>query len=137
MVFEPHVSSEELEAYFVGLSLDDDLQRVEEHVLICERCQDELALSGRYTRPTKEPVVALDTGKRLQSIHITEDGPIFGAMHMGANGKWLARHWGRQLNGGCSFDSVKDAYTYLVESFQQMFPEHLCVGRCRGSKCQE
>jgi hypothetical protein len=31
---------------------------------------------------------------RLRAIHITEDGPIFGAVHNGPDGKWVARHLG-------------------------------------------
>jgi hypothetical protein len=126
MVYEPHSSSEELEAYSLGLSPDANLERVEEHLLICERCQDELALTDRFSR------VSSETAKRLRSIHITEDGPIFGAMHRGADGKWIARHWGRQLDGGQVCDSVDEANAYLTESFRQMFPEHLCSGQCWG-----
>jgi hypothetical protein len=44
MVFEPHPSSEELEAY---------PEIVEEHLLICERCQNELALTDQYIRAMK------------------------------------------------------------------------------------
>jgi hypothetical protein len=99
MVFEPHPSSEELEAYSLGSSSDADLEIVEEHLLICERCQNELALTDQYIRAMKKATAAPETGKRLRSIHITEDGPVFGAMHTGADGKWIARHWGRQLGG--------------------------------------
>jgi hypothetical protein len=28
-------------------------------------------------------------------------------------------------------DSVEDANAYLMESFQQMFPEHVCSEQCR------
>jgi len=43
MVQEVHPSSEELEAYGLGWSPDADLKKVEEHLLICEQCQRELA----------------------------------------------------------------------------------------------
>jgi anti-sigma factor ChrR (cupin superfamily) len=73
MVYEVHPSSEELEAYSLGQSSDTELEKTEEHLLICERCQDELALNNA--------AASSETGKRLRSVHITEDGPIFGAMH--------------------------------------------------------
>jgi hypothetical protein len=123
MVQAGHSSSEELEAYALGRSSDADLEKVEEHLLICERCQDELALSK---------AASSEAGKRLRSVHITEDGPVFGAMHGRADGKWVARHWGRQLDGSYVCDSVDEANAYLRESFRQMFPEHLCSGQCRG-----
>lgn len=124
MAQEVHPALDELEASALGLSSDANLENVEEHLVICERCQSELAL--------KRAVAAPDNGKRLRSIHITEDDPIFGAIHCGTDGKWIARHWGRQLDGRRICDSVEEANDYLTESFQQMFPEHLCTGRCRG-----
>src|SRR5471030_2138014 len=123
MVHKVHPSSDELEGYSVGLSSEAGLGQVEEHLLICERCQNDLVF--------KKTAAAPDTRRRLRSVHITEDGPIFGAMHCGADGKWEARHWGRQLDGGRMCDSVEDANAYLMESFQQMFPEHVCSEQCR------
>jgi hypothetical protein len=43
----------------------------------------------------------------------------------------VARHWGRQLDGGRTCDSVEEANAYLMESFQQMFPKHECSEHCR------
>ena len=94
MVFEPHLSSDEMEAYSLGRSSDADLEKVEEHLLICERCQNELALTDQFIRAMKSAAAALRTGKRLRAIHITEDGPIFGAVHNGPDEKWVARHLG-------------------------------------------
>jgi hypothetical protein len=128
---EVHPSSDEMEAYSLGLSSDADLEIVEEHLLVCERCQNELALTDQYIRAMKRALASPQTGRRLRSIHITEDGPVFGAMHRGAHGKWIARHWGRQLEGGRISDSAEDANAYLMESFRQMFPEHVCSEQCR------
>ena len=122
MVQEVHPESDELEAYALGLSTDANLEKVEEHLLLCLRCQNELTM--------QKAVAAPDNRRRLRSIHITEDGPIFGAMHCGADGKWIARHWGRQLDGRRVCDSVEEANAYLTESFRQMFPEHLCARQC-------
>jgi hypothetical protein len=71
------------------------------------------------------------TGTQLRSIHLTEDGPIFGAVHNNADGKWEARNWGKELNGSRVCDSIDDANAYLIESFQQMFPDHVCTAPCR------
>jgi hypothetical protein len=131
MDYELHPSFEVLEAYAIGLSSDTALQNVEEHLLICERCQDELALTDKYVQAMKTALSSPETGRRLRSIHITEDGPIFAAIHCEAEGKWVARHWGRVLNGYRICDSVEDANVYLTESFWQMFPEHVCSEECR------
>ena len=132
MLQEVHPLSDELEGYFLGTSSNADLEKIEEHLLICERCQNELALTGQHVRTRKRAAALPEKGKRLRSIHITEDGPIFGAMHTGADGKWIARHWGRQLDGVRICGSAEDANEYLTESFRQMFPEHLCSGQCQG-----
>jgi hypothetical protein len=130
MVPEVHPSSDELEAYALGLWSDADLEKVEEHLLICERCQNELARTDQFIRAMKSAAAALRTGKRLRAIHITKDGPIFGAVHNGPDGKWVARHWGRQLDGSRICGSVEEANAYLMESFRQMFPEHVCSEQC-------
>jgi len=131
MVPKVHPSSDELEAYALGLSSDADLENVEKHLLICERCQNDLALTDQYSLAMEEAAATLKTVKRLRSIHLTEDGPIFGAMHCGADGKWVVRNWGRQLAGFHICDSLEEANAYLIDSFRQMFPEHFCSEDCR------
>jgi Fe2+ or Zn2+ uptake regulation protein len=74
--------------YASGNFENSDLEKVEEHLLICERCQNEVSLTDHYIRAMKKAAASSETGKRLRSIHITEDGPVFGAMHSGADGKW-------------------------------------------------
>lgn len=131
MIPEAHPSSVDLEAYSLGRASDAGLQNVEEHLLTCERCQNELALTDQYIQAMKKVLASPSGVRRLRSVHITEDGPIFGAIHLQTNGKWMARHWGRQLDGGRICDSVEDANGYLMESFEQMFPEHICSEQCR------
>ena len=125
-----HPSSDELEAYALGTSSDADLDKVEEHLLFCERCQNELALADIYVAAMKNAIAVFTTMKRLRSIHITDEGPIFGAVRPAPGGKWVARHWGRDLDGSRTCDSLEEAKAYLMDSFQQMFPEHVCSDQC-------
>jgi hypothetical protein len=53
MLQEVHPLSDELEGYFLETSSNADLEKVEEHLLICERCQNELALTGQHVRTRK------------------------------------------------------------------------------------
>jgi hypothetical protein len=122
MVQEVHPAFGELEAYAFGLSPEAILEDVEEHLRCCIQCQNELAM--------RNGAVKLGDKGRLRSIHITEDGPIFGTLHSRADGKWVARHWGRQLDGYGICDSTEEASRYLTKSFQQMFPEHVCTRQC-------
>ena len=123
MVQELHPAFAELESYALGTWSTAVLERVEDHLRCCERCQNELAVRIASAAP--------DNRRRLRSIHITEDGPIFGTIRYVAARKWIARHWGGQIDGCRTFESVKEATAYLTESFQQMFPQHACAGSCR------
>lgn len=127
-----HPSFDELEAYSLGLASDASLDKVEEHLLICEQCRIELTLSDQYVRAVKKAVPALKNGKRLRSIHTTDDGPIFGTIHSGADGKWIARQWGRQLDGGRTCDSMEEANAYLIDSFRQYVPRTFLFGKLPG-----
>jgi hypothetical protein len=55
LVQEGHPESDELEAYFLGTSSDPNLERVEEHLLICEPCQDESTM--------QKGVITFDNGR--------------------------------------------------------------------------
>ena len=122
MVPESHPALAELEAWALGWSADADLEDAEEHLRFCPRCQEQLA--------TRSNLVKLGDKGRLRSFHITEDGPIFGATHCLVDGNWMARHWGRQLDGYRICDSTREANANLKQSFQEMFPEHSCTRLC-------
>jgi hypothetical protein len=130
MIFEPHPSREALRAYSCGLAVDRKLGEVEGHLFICQICQDKLVLASQDEQRVKSPDNVQRRANRLRSIHITEDGPIFAAMHKEVAGKWVALHWGRQLSGRRICGSVDEANEYLTESFQQMFPDHRCSEWC-------
>lgn len=129
MVQAVHPASDELKAYSFGLLSDADSCKIEEHLLTCVLCQQETAFMDQ--EGVRRAAASAQSFKPLRSIHITEDGPIFGAIHCTNDGRWVARHWGRQLDGGRVCGSVEAADEYLTESFQQMFPEHQCTRQCR------
>ena len=131
MVYELHPSPEQLEAYSVGMSSDTDLETTEQHLRLCEPCREEFALTDKYVRAMKSVAAPSEAIKRLRCVHITEDGPIFGTMNCGGEGKWIARYWGRQLDGGRILDSAKEANDYLTVFFRQRFPQHVCSEQCR------
>jgi hypothetical protein len=123
-----HLRSGALDAYTSGNGSTADLERAEDHLRVCRQCQSKLA---RWLEKRA-------TGQRcsgwLRSLHTTEDGPMFTSLRKAANGNWMARHWGRQLDGALVFDSVLEAEAYLKNSLTQMFPEHRCSERCRELK---
>lgn len=69
--------------------------------------------------------------------HDTEDGLIVSEATRVGQKKWFAHHWGPELDGGISTKTLRDAMTYLIESFRQMFPEHQCTERCETDEMEK
>ena len=78
--------------------------------------------------PQGHPAPSDDRG--VSSIHETEDGLVHLLVVPDKEGGWRATIFGQQLACARHFDSVAGANSYVIASFSQMFPEHLC-----GSKC--
>jgi hypothetical protein len=72
----------------------------------------------------------LETIEPVNFVHFTEDGPVYSRATLLTTGKVMARHWGKDLDGGKVCESVSAARKYVSESFTQMFPEHTCKGTC-------
>lgn len=63
-------------------------------------------------------------------VHQTEDGPVHLWASPGQDGRWRARIWGQQLAGTHQFQTLAEANRHLLESFLQMFPDHVCSSGC-------
>jgi hypothetical protein len=70
-----------------------------------------------------------DKRKPLFIVHDTGDGFIYSRAEK-TGGKWFARHWGKQLQGGRECKTMREANEFLIQSFAEMFPEHRCTRRC-------
>lgn len=108
-----HLSDGVLEEYSLDKLRESCLVALEEHLLICDQCRARLEAI--------EPV---------NYIHYSQDGPIYSRVTRLATGRLLARHWGKDVDGGKVFGSIVAAKTYLSESFSLMFPEHGCNRWC-------
>lgn len=108
-----HISPGSLEEYSLDKLPESSLAVVEEHLLVCDECRAWLEVI--------EPV---------NYVHFTKDGPVYLRATLLTTGKVMARHWGKNLNGGRVCESVAAARKYLSESFSQMFPEHRCTSKC-------
>jgi len=72
--------------------------------------------------------------------HQTKAGPVRLEVRRGGSGRWLARYWGEQLEGGREFRSFKAANGWMRRCFQELFPEHRCRRGCRevaGKRLEE
>ena len=112
-VIEDHISDGALEEYSLDTLAESRVALIEEHLQVCEHCR-----------------ARLEAIEPLNFVHFTEDGPILSRATKLATGKVMARHWGKELDGGRVFEDVSAAMKYLSESFSQMFPEHSCESGC-------
>jgi len=66
----------------------------------------------------------------LHLMHHTEDGSIHLEATGAAGGRWLARYWGKHLDGSREFASFGQAERWLRHCFAERFPGHRCGRRC-------
>jgi hypothetical protein len=111
-----------------------DSIRVQRHLLNCATCLRRLVevevLLAEVERIAGSRRPTPNLRKPLFIVHDTADGFIYSRAERRGR-KWYAKHWGEQLDGGRECKSLSEANQFLVESFQQMFPEHRCTDRCQ------
>jgi hypothetical protein len=111
------------------LSADEALE-FEDHYLTCASCAEVVEKTGRFMGAMRSAGAKSDRTTPLHFTHATEDGLIVSEVVETINGEWLARHVGPQLDGGRVTRTLWEANEYLLESFRQMFPEHICSTNC-------
>lgn len=77
-----------------------------------------------------DPVSVFLAPRPVSVVHQTEDGPVHLWASPGPEGNWKARIWGQQLGGTQQFRTLAEANRHLIESFSQMFPDHVCSSGC-------
>ena len=105
-------------AYLMNRMLPKEIREFEEHIIECRRCA-EVVESTLAELP-------------ISLVHQTEDGPV----HLWASPNkaegWKARMWGEQLAGANRFGTLAETNRFLLDSFAQMFPGHVCSSRCES-----
>ena len=97
---------------------------------MCELCQDRLGAVDALRFAVRLAESKSVKTRRLDFCHDTEDGIIVSEVHRVGRGKWFARHYGSQLDGGKLTRTLREANAYLLESFHLMFPKHVCTEWC-------
>jgi len=108
-----HQSGEDLESYSLGKLAPSRTAALERHLLICQRCRAKLNAIEPYN-----------------FVHYTSDGRFYSRVTKLRTGTFIARHWGRSLEGGKEFRTRRGAQAYLARTFHRMFQEHICTARC-------
>ena len=130
-----HVDESDIECLALGKLPTRESLRVQRHLFKCPSClrslvEIEVRLAARELIEGDHVPVA-DRRKPLFIVHDTADGMIYSRAERRGR-KWLARHWGPQLDGGRECDTMREANEFLIRSFTEMFPEHRCTERCRN-----
>lgn len=131
-----HPTEEALEAYVMRTLPETELGPLEMHVFFCMLCQHRLAETNDFVTAMRAAAAeCLKLGEPTNTpahrfTHDTDDGLIESEVTLIGSKKWLGHHWGPQLDGGMTWSTMGEAVTYLIESFQQMFPEHVCTTTC-------
>ncbi len=113
-----HRTREDLENYSLGKLGPSSLPGFEQHLLICALCRANLNAIEPYN-----------------FVHYISDGPFYSRITKLRTGTFVARHWGRSLEGGQEFRAREGGEAYLVRSFFLLFPEHTCTARCGVTFC--
>jgi hypothetical protein len=113
---DDHQTRADLESYSLGKLAPSPTPGFERHLLICPRCRTKLSAIEAYN-----------------FVHYTMDGPFYSRITRLRTGMFVARHWGRSLEGGKEFRTREGGEAYLVRSFFLLFPEHACTARCGES----
>jgi hypothetical protein len=126
-----HPADDLLELYSLGRVTDPRLARVEEHLLVCDRCRERLTEIDSVVETVRSVLQELQDVP-LDLSHHTEVGKIRLLVVETASGHCHATFAGQQLDGGRRFATIAEANQWILESFRLMFPEHKCDERCNG-----
>ena len=132
-----HPTKDTLEARVMRTLPDAEIKPLERHLATCLLCRYRLAETVEYMIATRAAAVQCSHpeapmhAQPHRFIHDTDDGLIVSEVNRLGPEKWFAHHWGLLLDGGITTKTPGEAMAYLTESFQQMFPDHVCTVRCR------
>ena len=109
---------------------------IEEHLLVCEVCQDRLIAADHANSSIMRAALArLDiVPVEVCAVHETIEGLIYLWVSEGAENCWITRIKGCEVDGGHIADSHLDAVRQNNMTFRSMFPEHVCTARCRSDR---
>jgi hypothetical protein len=130
----PHIPVIDILRLARGRLRREESVRVKRHIYTCSECL-RLLIDIEYKLAVEEAIVGTrapvpDEQEPLFIVHDTGDGLVYSRAEQ-KGGKWIARHWGRELNGATECGTMREANDLLVRSFAEMYPEHRCTERCR------
>ena len=123
-------SDDTLELYALGTLPQPRADGVEEHLLLCERCRNRLSTIEEFVRVMRMGLRLSSPFVTFWQLHATADGPVEIWVERGDSGCWLSAREGPAHSGGSRFATESEALRDAVQSFREMFPEHVCSTKC-------
>jgi hypothetical protein len=105
---------------------------IEEHLLVCEGCQDRLIAADHANTSLMRAALArfAIVPVEICAVHETAEGIVYLWVSEGAENCWIARIKGCEVDSGHIADSHLEAVRLNNMTFRSMFPEHICSARC-------
>ena len=131
-----HLSENMIAKLALGRLPVADSIRVQRHLFNCRACLRQL-IKIEFALPHSDFITChsrVNTPRPLFIMHDTADGFVYCQTVKLANGKWVARNWGDQLQGARPCKTMREANNHLLLAFNEMFPEHRCTERCGDAK---
>ena len=126
-------SEGEIELYSLeSITEERELAAIEEHLLVCEVCQDRvIAADHANTSAMRAALARFEILPiHIYAVHETIEGNVYLWVSEGDENCWIARIQGCDVDSGHIADSRLDAVGQNEIRFRSMFPEHVCSARC-------
>src|ERR1039458_6567261 len=129
-----HPTDDDLRALTLGQLTTAESLRAQRHLFNCGNClkrliEAEMLLALAEGAVVPESPLVYDSRECLFVRHDTADGFIYSRVERSGR-KWIARHWGPELQGARECRTMREANEHAMAAFREMFPEHRCTERC-------
>jgi hypothetical protein len=129
-----HPTDDALRALTLGQLTTAESLRAQRHLFNCGNClkrliEAEMLLALAEGAVVPESPLVYDSRECLFVRHDTADGFIYSRVERSGR-KWIARHWGLELQGARECRTMREANEHAMAAFREMFPEHRCTERC-------
>lgn len=123
-----HIEDDSLELYTLGRVSPFEAASIEEHLLVCPLCRQNLQSAGEFAKTMREATRVAAT--ELIASHRTEDGLVHVYVRPAGSPEWLATLRGGSITCGVLARSRSEAIDLCLANFRELFPEHECDGEC-------
>jgi hypothetical protein len=126
-------SQEDIERYSLeAVTGERELAKIEEHLLVCEVCQDRLVTADQaYSAVMHAALADVDlVPVRMHAVHKTAEGSVYLWVSEADAGCCIARIQGCEVDSGHVVESVVDGIRHNNMTFGELFPEHICSAEC-------